>query len=355
MKVVGYPRDPDQEQIIAVDDLLTLLKSLLVKCRMFPPDAEIAATRMVEADVRGLVSHGSRALERYLPDMEMGDIDPRAQILTEVETPAVAVLNGSQGMGHVAATKAMKLAIEKAATVGCGTVVVKNSHHYGAGGVYALLAAEEQMIGQTQTSAGKPNVLAPCSSAGGETNHGLAWACPYDHGMPIVLDMAIAESSWGKIHVFAEYGIPIPEHWAVDASGHSTTDAEAAALLNPIGGPKGFGMALFSSILTGGLGGRKLAIEKTRSVASEGGEHYFHVLDIKQFVELEKFQARLQSAIEKIHALPTAEGCERVTLPGEREGEQAEEARKHGLPLHRKHVSVLEKLGQDHKVEIPWK
>jgi len=354
MQTVGYPRDPSQEQNVPVDALEAFVKNLLVKNRMFAADAEIAAKRMIEADLRGIVSHGSRTLVRYLPAMDVADIDPRAEILTEVDTPALAVINGSQGIGHVAGTKAMQLAIDKAKAVGTGTVVVKNSHHYGACGVYALLAAKAGMIGYTVTSSGQPNVIAPGTMSGGETNHGMAWACPNPEGAPLVLDMAIAESSWGKIHTLAEYGIPIPDHWAFDASGNPTTDGHQATLLNPIAGAKGFGLGLFSSILTGGLGGRKLAIEKTRSVTSEGGEHFFYVIDLEQFVSRDKFTQRLSAAIEKIHELPPLEEGTSVTLPGELEWKLAESAKTEGLSLHKQHVADLEKLGQDHKVDIPW-
>lgn len=354
MPIVGYPKDSSQERAISVDDLTAFVKALLIKNRMFAADAEIAAARMVEADQRGIVSHGSRALVRYLPSMEMADIDPRAQDLTEVETPAMAVLNGSQGLGHVVSTKAMQLAIKKAKEVGTGTVVVKNSHHYGACGVYALLAAEAGMIGYTTTSAGKPNVIVPGTISGGETNHGIAWACPNESGAPIVLDMAVAESSWGKIETLAEYGIPIPEHWAYCEDGKPTTNGHKAALLNPIAGPKGFGLAFFASLMTGGLGGRKLAIDKTRAVATEGGEHFFYAMDIEKFTDRSKFHQRLTDAIEKIHQLPPTSDSERVTLPGELEWELAEKSKKEGLSLHKQHVAALEELGRTHKVEIPW-
>ncbi|MBD3673800.1 MAG: Ldh family oxidoreductase [Planctomycetaceae bacterium] len=355
MSMLGYPKDSSQERLIAVDDLEAFIKALLIKNRMFPADAKIATARMIEADMRGIVSHGTRALERYLPSIEMADIDPRAEIVTEVDTPAMAVLNGSQGMGHVAATKAMQLAVQKAKAVGTGTVVVKNSHHYGACGVYALLAAEQGTIGYTTTSAGKPNVVVPGTKAGGETNHGIAWACPNPNGAPIVLDMAVAESSWGKIETLAEYGVPIPEHWAFSEEGTPTTDGRQATLLNPIAGPKGFGLAFFASLVTGGLGGRKLAIEKTRAVATEGGEHFFYALDIEQFTDRSKFDERLASAIEKIRQLPPTPETDRVTLPGEREWEMAQQTRQDGLSLHEKHVAALEQLGRQHKVDVPWK
>ena len=166
--------------------------------------------------------------------------------------------------------------------------------------------------------------------------------------------MAVAESSWGKIETLAEYGIPIPEHWALSENGTPTKDGRQAALLNPIAGPKGFGLAFFASIVTGGLGGRKLAIDKTRSVSAEGGEHFFYVLDIAQFTDRTKFNERLSSAIEKIHQLPPENESERVTLPGELEWELTHRSREVGLSLHKQHVATLEELGRQYKVDIPW-
>jgi len=354
MQIINYPEDPAQERLIPSEGLRDVVRQILIKNRMFPADAQIAADRMTEADLRGLVSHGSRALERYLPSIEMCNIDPRAQILTECETPAVAVLNGGQGLGHVAATKGMQLAISKAKEVGTGTVVVKKSHHYGACGVYAMLAAAEGLIGYTTTTAGLPNVIVPGSTGGGETNHGLAWACPNPAGPPIVLDMAVAESSWGKILTLAEYGLPIPDHWAWDESKTPTTDPSQAKWLMPFAGPRGFGTAFFSSLLTCGLSGAKLAIERTRAPDVEGGEHFFYAIDPEKFIDRSLFDQRLQAAAEKIRALPPADGFDRVTLPGELESRRAERALLEGIPLHRQHVAALEKLAEQYRVEIPW-
>lgn len=97
---------------------------------------------------------------RYLDAIDAGDIDPRARVLTVSETPAVAVLDGSRAVGHVAATKAMTIAIEKAKDVGTGTVAVGNSQHLGAASVYALMAAREGLIGFCTTSTGRPTVAA---------------------------------------------------------------------------------------------------------------------------------------------------------------------------------------------------
>jgi LDH2 family malate/lactate/ureidoglycolate dehydrogenase len=354
MKRPDYPRDPAQERRIPASQLREFTQQLLIKNRMFPGDAQTAALRMVESDQRGIDSHGTRALARYLPAIEACDIDPRAEIVVETETPAIAVLNGGGGLGHVASTQAMELACRKAAEVGVGAVVLRKSHHYGCCGAYALLAASKQMIGYTTTSAGLPNVIAYGSTAGGETNHGFAWAAPLPDGVPLVLDTAVGECAWGKIESLEMYGESIPEGWVLDAEGRPTTDPAEAALILPMSGPRGFGLGLISSLLTGGLAGGKWAIEKTRGPQVEGAEHFFQAIDIAAFVPLEKYNARAASAMERLRSLPPAPGFDRVRYPGEREGELALESETKGIPLHRNHVTLLEQLARAHKVEIPW-
>src|SRR5689334_5991422 len=119
------PLDAGQEIVVSSEELHALVVKLLTKKGMYQAEAKLAASRLVEADLRGIHSHGTRALHRYLDGMDAGDIDPRAQVLTVRETPAIAVLDGGKGLGHVAATKGMQLAIAKAKAVGTGTVVVR--------------------------------------------------------------------------------------------------------------------------------------------------------------------------------------------------------------------------------------
>src|SRR5579872_5058426 len=107
-----YPLDASQETIVQAEPLKALLMSLYVKKGMFKAEADMAASRQIEADLRGIQSHGSRATPRYLMAMDHGDIDPRGQTQVVNRTPAIAVLDGGHNLGHVASTKAMQMAIE---------------------------------------------------------------------------------------------------------------------------------------------------------------------------------------------------------------------------------------------------
>ena len=350
----AYPADTPQETRVAVEPLKELLVKMYVKMGMFKAEAEIAASRQVESDLRGIPSHGVRATPRYLKAMETGDIDPRGQTTTVVDTPAIAVLDGGRNIGHVVATKAMKLAIAKAKEVGTGTVAVKNSLHYGASGVYALMAAAQGMIGYTTTSTGGATVAAYGSAHPGTANNAFAWAAPTRTGKPFCLDMACAQSSWGKVDSWKLYGQPMPGDWALDAEGRPTTDPHAAKILLPAAGARGSALALVSAILAGPLVGGKMPLHKTRHPDHEDSEHFFYVIDVARFGFEERFYAELDSALEEIRNLPPAEGFQRTTIAGDLETERTARNLAEGVPLHASDLTALATCAAKWKLPVPW-
>lgn len=347
------PRDASQEIVVQAPALRDWIVKLLVKKGMFAVEAEMCADRMVEADLRGIHSHGSRALPRYIKAMDEGSIDPRASITTDCDTPAMAVLDGNQGMGHVVSTKAMQLAIKKAKEVGTGTVAVNRSQHYGAASVYVLLAIKEGCIGYSTTSTAYPTVAAYGSQQAAVANNAFAWGVPSKDTPPFVLDMACAEASWGKVESRKLYGLPLPDGWALDELGHPTTDAKSAKTLLPAAGARGFGLAFMCSVLAGPLVGSRMPIHKKRDPYLEGSEHFFYAIDPTKFGDIETFHSRLGSASADIRGLAPTEGFDKVRLPGELEWERAERWKIEGIPIHRDHANALKTLGESLKIAVP--
>lgn len=348
------PVDPGQEVIVQAEPLQELMVSLYVRQGMFRAEAEIAAARQIEADLRGIHSHGSRATPRYLAAMDRGDIDPRGQTVVVTRTPAIAVLDGSRNLGHVASTRAMHLAIEMAREVGTGTVAVKNSQHYGAASVYSLMAAEAGMIGYCTTSTGTATVAAYGSRQPATANNAFAWAAPLRSGPPFCLDMACAVSSWGKVQSLGMYGRKIPPGWALDAAGNPTEVPAEAKTLLPAAGARGYGLAFLCSILAGSLVGGKMPLHKTRGPEVEGSEHFFYVIDIRQFGDIEQYYHEIERTVADIHGLATQPGFDRVRLPGELEAERAARWKAEGIPLHRDHVRELSEVAAKMKIAVPW-
>ena len=351
---LDVPSDPEQEVVVPAEPLKELIVQIFVKKVMFEVEAEIAAQRLIEADLRGIHSHGSRAVKRYVDAMDSGDIDPRAAVLTLKETPAMAVLDAGKGLGHVAASRAMELAIRKAREVGTGTVAVGRSQHFGAASVYALMAVNEGMIGYCTTSTGPATVAAYGSRQPATANNAFAWGVPTRTGPPFVLDMACAVSSWGKVESLKMYGGTLPEGWALDEHGDATNDPNAAKTLLPAAGARGYGLAFLSSVLAGPLVAGKMPLHKTRAPATEGSEHFFLAIDPSQFVDLDRFYEILEVTVADIRALEPADGFDKVCLPGELEWERSERWKRDGIPLHSDHVKSLQELATRMNLSVPW-
>jgi LDH2 family malate/lactate/ureidoglycolate dehydrogenase len=264
------------------------------------------------------------------------------------------VLNAGKGLGHVAATKAMQLAIQKARSVGTGTVAIRRGQHYGAASVYALMAVEAGMIGFSTTSTGAASVAAYGSLKPATANNAVAWGVPTRSGAPFVLDMACGVSSWGKVESLRMYGRKLPAAWALGVDGNPTDDPAAAKTLLPFAGARGYGMAFLSSVLAGCLVGGRMPLHKSKNFTVDGSEHFFYAIDIAQFVDLDTFYNELESTMSDIRALPPAEGFDAVRLPGELEWERSLRWRRAGIPLHRDHVKKLEELAAGMKLSVPW-
>jgi LDH2 family malate/lactate/ureidoglycolate dehydrogenase len=347
------PFDSTQEVVVQAEAIRKLIVSVLVRKGMFEVEATIAADRLVEADLRGIHSHGSRCLPKYVEAMDAGDIDPRAMSIPLCETPAIAVIEASSGLGHVSATRGMELAIAKAREVGTGTVVVKKGQHFGAAGLYTLLAAQQGLIGFCTTSTAQATVAAYGSRQPASANNAMAWGIPTSSGAPFILDMAIAESSWGKINTLGMYGLPIDLGWALDEAGNETTDAKAAKTLLPASGARGAGLGFVAGAITAALVGRKTPIHKSANPFGPGSDHFFQAIDPSHFGAPERFLKEIDATIADIRALEPADGFDKVRVAGELEWERAQQWTEAGVPLHREHVDSLAKLATGLGRELP--
>src|SRR5574337_747777 len=236
------------------DQLKTFCARVLRRLGVSQEEAEITASTLVAANLRGVDTHGVTRLPAYVRKLKGGALKPSVNLTTEKETVATALLNGHDGIGQVISYRAMQMAIRKAKQAGVSYVAVRNSNHLGACAYYPMMALEHDMIGFTATNA-SPR-LAP--TGGAERlfgNNPWSIAVPAGQRPPVVLDMANSVVAAGKIRTLQREGKPIPEGWALNKSGEPTTDpAEALqGILLAIGGYKGYGITVMVDLLTGML------------------------------------------------------------------------------------------------------
>jgi LDH2 family malate/lactate/ureidoglycolate dehydrogenase len=240
-------------------------------------------------------------------------------------------------MGQIACDFAMREAMDRASRYAVCAAAVRGSNHCGALFYFAMQALTRGMIGIVAT-----NALPTMAPWGGRDKilgiNPLAVAIPAGTEPPIVFDAAFSASSHGKIRVYHQKGLPVPEGWAFDEEGNPTTDSARAlsGLLQPIGAFKGTGLALVMGVLSSMLSGAAYGTELGNMVdgPKPGLDGQFVMaIDVAAFEEPERFRARVDKAIRQIRQGATAPGVERCYAPGGLEYETERRYRASGIPL----------------------
>ena len=217
-------------------------------------DAITAADVLGQANLRGVDTHGIDLLPGYVSRIEQGMVKTKPRIKVLKEGVATMLIDADQSMGQISSRFAMQQAINKALLAGIGWVNVVNSNHHGALAYYALMAAEQEMIGIVSTTTSSN--MAPWGSREPLVgNNPLAIAVPSNDHEPLVLDMATSLLANGRVRLARERGEPLPEGLSIDSQGNPNSDPDRSAALLPAGDYKGSGLAMMLGILSGVLAG----------------------------------------------------------------------------------------------------
>lgn len=316
-------------------------------------DAAILVDVLVSGSLRSLPGQGQgvQQLPTYYERITRGVVRVDTAFEVVEGAGAVALADAHRLPGSVSATKAMRLALELAATHGIGAVGVRDSTHFGIAAYYAMLALPHDYIGFAFSNAG-PEIAPWGGTEAVVGTNPWAVAVPAGQGWPVVLDMANSTSGKGMIRWYLEEGRAIPEDWALATDGRRTTDAAEglAGTLFPLGGAKGYGLAVvvdaLTGVLTGSAFGRSCFGAEWQNVG-----HLLIALDVSRFGPVEAFKERMDALIGEIRSTPRAPGSDAIFLPGELEALRAEERRSRGVPLEASRFRALVALGQDLGVE----
>src|SRR3954470_7094414 len=284
-------------------------------------DALAVAQLMTEAEVQGSDGHGVIRLVPYARRIRAGGVNTRPHIRIVKEKAAMALLDGDNGMGHLVMQKAAHIAIAKARNCGVAWVGAQHSNHAGPASLYARMALEHDMIG-LYFAVGNANHLPPWGGMSMllSTNP-IACAIPAGEEPPIVLDMATTVAAYGKVKAKAQRGEQMPVGWMIDRSGQPLTDPKRAAegFLLPIGGYKGYGLALVVGILAGTLNGAAMGSEtidfNADDVTQTNTGQAICVIDPDAFGEGAEFKRKVDKLIREMRGSARMPGVERIWLP----------------------------------------
>lgn len=296
---------------------------------------------------------GVRRLRAYQERLGQGLIDPQAPIEIVKESPALALVDGHNGLGSVIGIKAMRLAIEKAKVCGIGAAIVRNSTHYGSSAVHASEALDHGCLGIAYTNAG-PEMAAWGGRTPAVGTNPWAIAAPSDKGFPVVLDIALTTAGKGMMRWLDRENQKMPRDWALTPEGLEADDPAAAmqgALLG-IGRYKGYGLSLMTDVLTGVLSGGAFGLTPYSDPARQDVSHSFTALDIGWFMPVSEFRARMGRFIDEIKASKLRPGFSEILVPGELEYRRVREKQQRGVPLDAVVYGDLCNLGVELGLEV---
>jgi LDH2 family malate/lactate/ureidoglycolate dehydrogenase len=334
--MADYPGS-DRERRVPAAALRRVVAETFARCGMAEADAALLADSLVRADLRGIHSHGVLRVPEYVEKLTRGGVDPRGRPRVVRDAGAALVVDGGNSMGQIGAAFAMRRAIERARETGVAAAAVRGSNHCGAMDYYAMLALAEEMVGLAAS-----NALPTMAPWGGIDRivglNPVGIAIPAGEEPPLVLDIALGATAHGKIRVYQQKGLRIPEGWAFDAQGRPTSDPAAAlaGLIQPIGGYKGVGLAMVTGILSALLSGALYGTElgDLEAGPKPGGDgHFLMAIRVAAFEEPARFKARVDAIVRQVHASRPAPGVGRLYVPGEMEAEFERRRAAEGIPL----------------------
>jgi LDH2 family malate/lactate/ureidoglycolate dehydrogenase len=336
--------------LISESALRTFTKNIFLVMGCSNEHAALATDVLLQADLRGIDSHGVARLVGYVRLWESKRINTKPHITIVHETPTTATVDGDAGLGLVVAPFAMNLAIKKAEQYGSGWVSVRNSNHFGIAGYHSLLAVEKDMIGFAMTNA-SPLVAPTYSNERLLGTNPMCYAFPAGKYPPLVVDMATSAAANGKLEIAQRAGKPVPEGWIQDAEGNYTTDPHAlktGGSLLPLGGDKehgshkGFGLSATVDILSAVLSGANYGpwvppfvafLQPPADPVGLGIGHFIGAMRVDGFRPVYEFKTHLDNWITRFKSASTINPNQKVIIPGEPELEAEADRKANGIPL----------------------
>lgn len=332
-------------------------------------DAKLATEVLLEADLRGIDSHGVARLSGYVRLWEAGRINVKPQLRIVHETPSTATVDGDGGLGLVVAPRAMDIAIAKARNVGTGWVSVRNSNHFGIAGYHAMEALSSDMIGWAMTNASP--LVAPTHSIDRMLGtNPIAVAIPAKNQPPFVADLATAAAANGKLEILQRKEKKAPIGWIQTSDGQRTTNVhelkDGGALL-PLGSDrthgshKGYALASIVDILSAVLSGANYGpwvppfvsfLEPPTDPVGKGIGHFLGAMRIDAFRPADEFKEHMDNWISTFRNAKVKKGEKAVLIPGDPEREMTKKRLIKGIPLLKPVEQDLEELGKKFNVKM---
>lgn len=344
-------------EVVSESALKAFIGTVLRRVGMDDDNSWRATEVLVEADLRGIDSHGVASLPGRASALRSGALAAKAKPTMVRRFGSTALLEGHQGFGPALCSHAIETAVALARDGGIGLVALRNSSHWACPAYYSRWMAQQGYFGISMTNS-NPAMPLHGSAVKSVSSAPLAIAAPHRGHEPIVLDMSFQQLSWGGMRIAADEGQSLPGPWGYDQEGRQTNDPAAiiaSGRVRPIGDHKGSGFAFMQEILTGVLGAGM--ISRQIAVMAQRGEpaHYsqtFIAIRPDLFADQSVYDAQIEALYASAKAAPLAEGFSEINLPGDRSNATLVARRRDGIPLKRIRKALAE-LSQTFEIPAP--
>jgi uncharacterized oxidoreductase len=333
-----------KDLLIAAQPLTAAIAAIVKRAGSSDEEANLVATNLVEANLKGHDSHGVGMIPRYIDSIREGGLTVNAHASILLDTGALLTLNGNQGYGQVVAREAIDLAAARAKKLGSCIMGLANAHHIGRIGAWAEQAAALGLVSVHFVNVMARSIVAPFG--GRDARHGTNPFCvgiPRAGGEPVILDFATSRIAQGKTRVAYNKGVPLPPGILLDDKGEPTTDPrysviEPAGAILPFGEHKGSGLAFVCEILGGALAGGATWHPEASKRDGGGKRQIINgmlsiLIDPARLGTAANLDSELAAFTEWFKASPPLDSAKMVQVAGEPERRTMRERQAAGIPV----------------------
>jgi len=357
------------EKIIFYHPLREFVSQVFVRMGCPVADAALASRALLQADLRGIDSHGVARLSGYVRLWKANRINANPKVRVVHESPSTVVVDGDRGLGLTVAPQAMDLAIKKAQTAGTGWAAIRNSNHFGIAAYHAMKALEHDMIGLAMTNA-SPLVAPTFAVERMLGTNPICVAIPAGEQPPFVADFATSAAANGKLEILQRKNEEAPTGWIQNKKGEPSAnphELKTGGALLPLGGDrergghKGFCLGawvdIFSAVLSGANYGPWVPpfvdfLAPPANPVGEGIGHFLGAMRIDAFRPSQEFKQQMDRWITRFRQTQTIDGVHAITIPGDPEREFEKERLARGIPLLPKVADDLQQLSSEMNIKL---
>ncbi len=331
-------KDAAASERIGVADFSALVRDTFVHAGLSAKDASVATEVAAYGTLHGSDAHGAVQMPLYITGLLDGTIKSAPNVKTENNLPCCMVMDADNALGLVIGQQAIDAAIGMGKKHGMGAVAVRNSSHFGGAGYFSERAARQGLIGFAFTNA-SPAIAPTGSKEALLGTNPIGAAFPLPGADPIVMDMATSIVARSRIRAMLALGVKtLPEGWALDPDGKPTVDPALAVKgsVLPIGGAKGYALALMVELLCSALSDGEPGFQVTyENVVKRPStiSQFFFAMNPEGFAGLGTYGKRAAHIADRVKNATPIDGASPPRLPGARSGGIERKNRTNGLVM----------------------